>query len=94
MIKYACRPPYENAATIVNRGLPQLGLSPPGQGTLAGFGIEVDPNMAVVPGRVLPPPAIAANGTSPELHPFYETPLIPPATSRRLSLVTAHWRWR
>ncbi|KAL1731954.1 ribonuclease H-like domain-containing protein [Schizophyllum commune] len=59
MIKYACRPPYENAATIVNRGLPQLGLSPPGQGALAGFGMEVDPNMAVVPGRVLPPPAIA-----------------------------------
>lgn len=59
MIKYACRPPYENASTIVNRGLPQLGLSPPGQGTPAGFGIEVDPNMGVIPGRMLPPPAIA-----------------------------------
>ncbi|KAL1743810.1 ribonuclease H-like domain-containing protein [Schizophyllum fasciatum] len=59
MIKYACRPPYENAQTIVDRGLPQLGLSPPGQGALAGFGIDIDPNMAVVPGRVLPPPAIA-----------------------------------
>ncbi|KAL6303624.1 Piwi-domain-containing protein [Sparassis latifolia] len=59
MIKYACNPPYVNAETIVNQGFPALGLRPDAQGVpLQDFGITVNPEMAIVPSRVLPAPKV------------------------------------
>lgn len=58
MIKSACRPPWENAETIVNKGLPSLGLTQD-TSSLNAFGISIVPEMAVVPGRVLIPPKVA-----------------------------------
>jgi len=58
MIKYACNPPKVNAESIINKGLPSLGIAP-AQLPMAGFGVEVDPNLADIPGRELPPPGIS-----------------------------------
>ena len=57
MIKVACNPPTVNANFIVNQGFDLLGLRG-NNSTLISFGISVDPNMAVVPSRVLPPPKV------------------------------------
>ncbi|KAI8977826.1 Piwi-domain-containing protein [Trametes punicea] len=59
MIRFACNPPEFNGNAIVQQGFERLGLrhgsaSP----TLAAFGISVNPQMAVVPSRILPPPRI------------------------------------
>jgi eukaryotic translation initiation factor 2C len=63
MIRVACRPPAANATDTVERGLPQLAFT---QGTmasasspLAGFGIEVRPEHATVPARILPAPNLS-----------------------------------
>ncbi|KAF8711992.1 hypothetical protein AX14_013179 [Amanita brunnescens Koide BX004] len=61
MIRSACRPPWENAEAIVNKGLPSLGLTQD-TSSLDAFGISIDPNMAVIPGRVLIPPKVAYPG--------------------------------
>ena len=58
MIKYACNPPAVNAEAIMRDGLPTLGLSLPPQGPLAGFGVEINTAMAVVPARELLPPKL------------------------------------
>jgi eukaryotic translation initiation factor 2C len=58
MIKNACKPPRENAETIVYNGLPSLGLTKH-TSLIDAFGISIDPQMAVVPGRVLDPPRVA-----------------------------------
>ncbi|KAF9555709.1 argonaute-like protein [Agrocybe pediades] len=59
MIRYACNPPKVNADDIMNRGFPAMGLVPSsGPTPLNGFNITIDPNMAVVPGRELPPPGL------------------------------------
>ncbi|KAI0773186.1 Piwi-domain-containing protein [Trametes elegans] len=59
MIRFACNPPEFNGNAIVHQGFEQLGLGPGQQpSTLAAFGVSVDPQMAVVPSRVLPPPGI------------------------------------
>ena len=58
MIHSACRPPWENAETIVNKGLPSLGLTQD-TSSLDAFGISIVPEMAVVPGRLLVPPKVA-----------------------------------
>ena len=58
MIRSACRPPWENAETIVNKGLPSLGLAQD-TSSLDAFGISIVPEMAVIPGRVLIPPKVA-----------------------------------
>jgi len=58
MIKVACNPPRMNADAIVNRGLPLLGLTGPNS-VLDGFGLSIEPEMIVGPGRELPPPRIA-----------------------------------
>ncbi|EMD35748.1 hypothetical protein CERSUDRAFT_84845 [Gelatoporia subvermispora B] len=59
MIRVAANPPAANEASIMTQGLPALGLRPGTPGTpLAGFGLDVAQEMAVIPGRVLPPPSI------------------------------------
>ena len=57
MIRYACNPPKVNADAIVNRGFPSLGLAPVAAPT-NGFGISLEPEMAVVPGREFNPPRL------------------------------------
>ena len=55
MIRYACNPPKVNAEAIVNQGFKSLGFSDP----IGGFGITIDTNMAVIPGRRLGPPGLS-----------------------------------
>ena len=50
MIRYACNPPKVNAEAIVGRGFHLLGLDPVATPT-NGFGISLDTEMAVIPGR-------------------------------------------
>ncbi|KAI0919496.1 hypothetical protein AcV5_001549 [Taiwanofungus camphoratus] len=60
MIKYASKPPAVNADAIVNQGFRDLGLLPGATtGPLDSFGLSVKQDMAVVPGRILPPPVPA-----------------------------------
>jgi eukaryotic translation initiation factor 2C len=60
MIRFACNPPKFNAETIIERGLPTLGLTPGTLGSpLSNFGISVDNEMACIPGRELPPPRLS-----------------------------------
>ncbi|KAI0942708.1 hypothetical protein AcW1_003267 [Taiwanofungus camphoratus] len=60
MIKYASKPPAVNADAIVNQGFRDLGLLPGAStGPLDSFGLSVKQDMAVVPGRILPPPTPA-----------------------------------
>jgi eukaryotic translation initiation factor 2C len=58
MIIYACNPPRVNAETIVNKGFPTLGLNPVAS-PIDGFDISIDPEMAVIPARELPPPRLS-----------------------------------
>ncbi len=58
MIKHACNKPMVNAENIVNKGFPSLGLSPL-MSPVTGFGISVDNEMLVVPGRELPAPGLS-----------------------------------
>ncbi|KAG8934182.1 hypothetical protein FRC02_010448 [Tulasnella sp. 418] len=62
MITHACKPPNINAATIMQQGLPQLGLQ--SATPLKEFGVTISNQMAVVPGRVLAPPTVTySHGT-------------------------------
>ncbi|TFK25878.1 QDE2 protein [Coprinopsis marcescibilis] len=63
IVRYASKPPRANAEAIVNVGFPKLGFSP-SQQPLKAFGLEVDTNMAVVPGRELPAPALHYRGSN------------------------------
>jgi eukaryotic translation initiation factor 2C len=60
MILVAAKPPNVNAQTITQSGLRELGFKPgPGLSpALNTFGVQVGTEMAVVPGRILPPPGI------------------------------------
>ena len=58
MIKVACNPPRANAEAIVTRGLPLLGLTGPNS-VLNGFGLSIEPDMIVTPGRELLPPRLS-----------------------------------
>jgi len=58
MIRYACNPPRVNAETILGQGFPTLGLNPAAS-PIGGFGISIDPEMAVIPYRELPPPRLS-----------------------------------
>ncbi|OCH92760.1 Piwi-domain-containing protein, partial [Obba rivulosa] len=58
MIRIACQPPNVNAGDIVGRGIDELGFKPGVSDTLASFGVSIGTEMAVVPGRILPPPSI------------------------------------
>ncbi|KAJ7641512.1 argonaute-like protein [Roridomyces roridus] len=58
MIKIACNPPRFNAEAITGEGFAALGLGPPLRPPANGFGMEVNPEMAVVPGRELTQPQL------------------------------------
>ncbi|QRV95662.1 protein argonaute 5 [Ceratobasidium sp. AG-Ba] len=61
MILVACQPPNVNAQAITGEGLNSLGLV--GQDSpLAQMGLRVGPQMATVPGRVLPAPTVHYQG--------------------------------
>ncbi|KAG5725156.1 Protein argonaute-2 [Termitomyces sp. T112] len=66
MITYAAKPPNINATSIVNRGLNELGFRQ-GAGPLGAFGISIGTEMAVVPGRILPPPGIQYGAGTPQV---------------------------
>jgi len=57
MIKYACNIPKVNAEAITQRGFPLLGLGPVKPPT-DGFGVTIDTDMCVIPGRELRPPSL------------------------------------
>ncbi|KAI0926490.1 hypothetical protein AcV7_005414 [Taiwanofungus camphoratus] len=57
MIKIACQPPNVNARAITERGLNELGFRE-GSDPLGAFGVSIGTEMAVVPGRILPSPAV------------------------------------
>ncbi|GJE99952.1 Piwi-domain-containing protein [Phanerochaete sordida] len=67
MIEAACKPPAFNANMIVNRGFDLLGLRGGDTSVLTNFGIDVDPNMAAVPSRVLPPPRVTYKSGQPRV---------------------------
>jgi len=58
MIRHACNPPRINAESIVGRGFPSLAFDPP-QSPLMGFGITIEKDMLVVPGRELEAPRLS-----------------------------------
>jgi eukaryotic translation initiation factor 2C len=60
MIKVAANPPNINAQAIMNNGLNSLGFKPGPSisPALNAFGVQIGTEMAVVPGRILSPPAI------------------------------------
>lgn len=57
MIKVAAKPPNINAALIMDEGLNSLGFKQ-SAGPLNAFEVSIGPEMAVVPGRLLPAPGI------------------------------------
>ncbi|KAJ8590502.1 argonaute-like protein [Rhizopogon salebrosus TDB-379] len=67
MITVACQPPNANGNAIVNNGLNELGFLHPGP-ALTSFGVSIGPDMAVVPGRILPKPGLKyASNVSPAI---------------------------
>ncbi|KAG6916362.1 hypothetical protein DXG01_007198 [Tephrocybe rancida] len=64
MIRYACNPPKFNAEAIVNQGFPVLGLSPV-KAPIDGFGVSIDIEMTVIPGRELAPPRLSYKAGKP-----------------------------
>lgn len=58
MITTAAKPPNVNAQSITSSGLDELGFRPGASAQLNAFGISIGNQMAVVPGRILPPPGI------------------------------------
>jgi eukaryotic translation initiation factor 2C len=57
MIKVACLPANQNATLITQPGLKELGFRDQAS-PLGEFGVKVNNEMAVVPGRILPKPLI------------------------------------
>lgn len=68
MITVACQPPNINGESIVNQGLTHLGFRGT-QSVLQAFGTGIGPDMAVVPGRILPRPGIkySPSGSPPSI---------------------------
>ncbi|KAL5336701.1 ribonuclease H-like domain-containing protein [Aspergillus crustosus] len=58
MMKFAVRGPAQNAQSIVTKGVETLGLGNSSNPTLVDFGIQANPNLVTVPGRVLPVPSV------------------------------------
>ncbi|PWY89283.1 Piwi-domain-containing protein [Aspergillus heteromorphus CBS 117.55] len=58
MLNFAVRSPTHNAESIVNQGTNVLSLGAPANPTLVKFGIQTDPRLVTVPGRVLAPPNV------------------------------------
>ncbi|KAI8989621.1 ribonuclease H-like domain-containing protein [Trametes punicea] len=61
MITVACQPPNINAQAIVGRGIQELGFTQTAS-PLNAFGVNIGTEMAVVPGRILPPPVVRYQG--------------------------------
>jgi hypothetical protein len=57
MLRVASRRPAENTTIIMDNGLPRLGYKP-STSVLQSFGIRIANQMAVIPGRELPPPSV------------------------------------
>lgn len=66
MLVVAARPPNVNGATIVGRGLDDLGYRN-SEGAIRGFGIGIGGEMTVVPGRILPSPQIEYGRGKPDV---------------------------
>ncbi|KAJ7253036.1 argonaute-like protein [Mycena haematopus] len=66
MITVAAKPPNVNGTAIAGRGLHELGYSG-GAAPLGAFGISIGTEMAVVPGRILPPPSIKYQKGTPDV---------------------------
>ena len=66
MIRYACNSPAINAESIVDRGFSALGLAPLAA-PANGFGITIDTNMSVVPGRELNQPRLTYKVGNPKI---------------------------
>ncbi|KKY24123.1 putative rna interference and silencing protein [Phaeomoniella chlamydospora] len=58
MIRFAVRPPPQNAASIVNDGAVVMGVKPSINETLKSFGVAVTPELLTVPGRILVAPSV------------------------------------
>ncbi|GKZ25641.1 hypothetical protein AbraIFM66951_007099 [Aspergillus brasiliensis] len=58
MLNFAVRSPPHNAQSIVAQGTDVLGLGASPNPTLVDFGIQNDPRLITVPGRVLPAPSV------------------------------------
>ncbi|KAI5309807.1 hypothetical protein KEM55_002361, partial [Ascosphaera atra] len=58
MLKFAGRPPFENARAIVEEGFKTVGMDPEINPTLKEFGVEFGKNLLTVEGRVLPAPKV------------------------------------
>ncbi|KDR70848.1 hypothetical protein GALMADRAFT_144328 [Galerina marginata CBS 339.88] len=67
MIEAATKPPQVNATSITGVGLDVLGYKPGVSQQLKAFGISIENQMAVVPGRILPPPVIKYSKGEPKL---------------------------
>lgn len=57
MVRYSRNKPRQNAEYIVNRGTPAMGLKSPID-PIFGFGMTIDNEMLVIPGRELHPPNV------------------------------------
>ncbi|KAJ7084016.1 argonaute-like protein [Mycena belliarum] len=66
MITVAAKPPNINGAAIAGRGLNELGYAQRAD-PLGAFGISIGREMAVVPGRILPPPGIKYGRGEPDV---------------------------
>ncbi|KAJ7226883.1 argonaute-like protein [Mycena pura] len=66
MIMVACNPPLFNAEAITEKGFPALGLDPV-QSPVNGFGISIDPEMAVIPARRLTAPSLTYSKGTPNV---------------------------
>ncbi|KAL6230415.1 hypothetical protein BDW75DRAFT_73543 [Aspergillus navahoensis] len=58
MLNFAVRSPAQNAQSIVTKGTEILGLWDRANPTLVDFGIQTNPSLITVPGRVLAPPNV------------------------------------
>ncbi|KAL7915394.1 Piwi domain-containing protein [Trichoderma velutinum] len=58
MIKFAVRKPFDNATSIVSKGLKTAGLSSETNPLLVKFGIDISQNLITVSGRVIASPKV------------------------------------
>lgn len=63
MIEFAARRPFQNADSIAKDGLQVTKISPGLNAHLAQFGININPKLLTVQGRILHPPLLQYRGT-------------------------------
>ncbi|RAQ46859.1 piwil3 protein [Aspergillus flavus] len=64
MIKFAVRPPLQNAFSIVNQGADTVGLNPERNTILTRFGISTSRRLITVEGRILDQPNVMYRGNA------------------------------